>query len=123
MLEKVAPLTGAWIETMPIRLGDVNDIVAPLTGAWIETALPRSQRQSPDVAPLTGAWIETSGFVVKINKIKSHPSRVRGLKHKQRDNGEDEQRVAPLTGAWIETFYARDAKLLHRSRTPHGCVD
>lgn len=32
----VAPLAGAWIETSPHRLLDIEPKVAPLTGAWIE---------------------------------------------------------------------------------------
>ena len=58
-LAEVAPLVGAWIETL-----DVTDIllcspVAPLVGAWIETRVRQQFTQERIVAPLVGAWIET----------------------------------------------------------------
>ena len=78
----VAPLAGAWIETLwyvtskarnsgrPPRGGvDRNPCavrqrpaidVAPLAGAWIETHVASTLRQATAVAPLAGAWIETS---------------------------------------------------------------
>ena len=37
----------------------VLDPVAPLAGAWIETAALAVWRRTPKVAPLAGAWIET----------------------------------------------------------------
>ena len=33
----VAPITGAWIETLAKMLGFGGAKVAPITGAWIET--------------------------------------------------------------------------------------
>ena len=33
--------------------------VAPLVGAWIETLLGMTRNGGPAVAPLVGAWIET----------------------------------------------------------------
>ena len=33
--------------------------VAPITGAWIETIYARCQTAVIPVAPITGAWIET----------------------------------------------------------------
>ena len=33
----VAPLAGAWIETLESGSGDEEIVVAPLAGAWIET--------------------------------------------------------------------------------------
>ena len=54
--------------------------VAPLTGAWIETLVALALRVRVVVAPLTGAWIETfEAFQMYYDKL-SHPSRVRGLK-------------------------------------------
>ena len=53
------------------------------------------------VAPLTGAWIETITLkLASLMRVKSHPSRVRGLKL-------DSLEYASLIV----------------SRTPHGCVD
>mgnify|MGYP001863132108 FL=1 len=55
----VAPLAGAWIETILRRLTDDRDVVAPLAGAWIETWLFYLLDSCCFVAPLAGAWIET----------------------------------------------------------------
>jgi len=33
----VAPLAGAWIETLWWETDDIEELVAPLAGAWIET--------------------------------------------------------------------------------------
>ena len=80
--QPVAPLAGAWIETLCLILVYDSSPVAPLAGAWIETMIHcvgitchscRSPRGSVDrnyagdydhyydhyVAPLAGAWIET----------------------------------------------------------------
>ena len=35
---KVAPFTGAWIETNYLQYFVDKNIVAPFTGAWIETS-------------------------------------------------------------------------------------
>ena len=57
---KVAPLVGAWIETV-INARGMNIVkVAPLVGAWIETPYSQSKPDLKSVAPLVGAWIETS---------------------------------------------------------------
>jgi len=77
-------------------------VVAPFTGAWIETAtLPPSERQAR----------------------RSHPSRVRGLKHEINKLVISGNRVAPFTGAWIETFCTDVVGEIWGSRTLHGCVD
>ena len=57
----VAPLAGAWIETVTAILPLTPSEVAPLAGAWIETtALYRLYHYALlQVAPLAGAWIET----------------------------------------------------------------
>ena len=34
--------------------------VAPTTGAWIETLYPTKLQPEGNVAPTTGAWIETA---------------------------------------------------------------
>ena len=58
-----------------------GSLVAPLAGAWIET-LPRQHHLCVDnVAPLAGAWIETSSLrVIENSYITSLPLRERGLK-------------------------------------------
>ena len=55
----VAPLTGAWIETIDSLGAFRARSVAPLTGAWIETNWAVFFGADTVVAPLTGAWIET----------------------------------------------------------------
>ena len=42
--KKVAPFTGAWIETKQLDENYKADIVAPFTGAWIETMCITSWR-------------------------------------------------------------------------------
>ena len=46
------------------RIALSKDKVAPLTGAWIETKNNAAEKMAADVAPLTGAWIETVGYTV-----------------------------------------------------------
>ena len=100
MVKKVAPLVGAWIETLHIQVNAVEELVAPLVGAWIETEDIDGSAARPE----------------------SHPSWVRGLKPTVLFMVVIALSVAPLVGAWIETF---DATFLGKSpsRTPRGCVD
>ena len=102
----VAPLAGAWIETLCCVVVSGGKLVAPLAGAWIETVLsnilfrpdaasrpsrarglkPRIASALPaisSVAPLAGAWIETSRIVCPISHSRSRPSRARGLKQRR----------------------------------------
>ena len=58
---RVAPRTGAWIETPSMFQPVKTPVVAPRTGAWIETPEVPRWRDVKDVAPRTGAWIETAG--------------------------------------------------------------
>ena len=118
----VAPLVGAWIETLYTRDMAQNLVshpswvrglklkilfyiitalaVAPLVGAWIETPLRRRRCAPRWVAPLVGAWIETLASGIFGASAQSHPSWVRGLKLR----------------ACAETVGTC-------SRTPRGCVD
>ena len=55
----VAPLVGAWIESVCLK-NDINNFkVAPLVGAWIERSNNKPTTYSRSVAPLVGAWIES----------------------------------------------------------------
>ena len=56
---RVAPRTGAWIETFFPFFHARRPAVAPRTGAWIETRDIPSFYPVIYVAPRTGAWIET----------------------------------------------------------------
>ena len=96
----VAPLAGAWIETVEARKASIEEAVAPLAGAWIETTSAAGCSYMYDVAPLAGAWIETQQEMIAPIRKGSHPSRVRGLKHTNRQGLKKPVR-----------------------RTPRGCVD
>ena len=76
----VAPLAGAWIETVRSALSASIMAVAPLAGAWIETTDRPAAPDIASVAPLAGAWIETLLSCVSVVYILSRPSRARGLK-------------------------------------------
>ena len=55
------------------------------------------------VAPFTGAWIEIiSAGGSAPSTMRSHPSRVRGLKYHEALDNDAFDFVAPFTGAWIE---------------------
>ncbi len=79
--QRVAPLAGAWIETITGACSPTFLAVAPLAGAWIETFWLSISPLSPQVAPLAGAWIETSCGQGDRHLVGSPPSRGRGLKH------------------------------------------
>ena len=72
---------GAWIETFGISYPSGLTIVAPRVGAWIETLVALRKQLSLLVAPRVGAWIETDEEIEILNRMKSHPVWVRGLKH------------------------------------------
>ena len=56
------------------------------------------------VAPHAGAWIETVVEMTDaVNKLPSHPTRVRGLKQIAHKVIFTVVPVAPHAGAWIET--------------------
>ena len=57
--------------------------VAPLVGAWIETVINALNNGVFEVAPLVGAWIETKFVDSLPDSNKSHPSWVRGLKRRK----------------------------------------
>ena len=59
--------------------------VAPLVGAWIETLIVYLSKNLLCVAPLVGAWIETKKRRAEVEElVRSHPLWVRGLKLYQR---------------------------------------
>ena len=60
---------------------DYIKLVAPLAGAWIETVEWNLEIRESWVAPLAGAWIDTPVIRPETLPSLSHPSRVRGLKH------------------------------------------
>ena len=57
------------------------------------------------VAPLTGAWIKMNTFSWTSDRtMRSHPSRVRGLKWTHLTSGLDKKKSRTLYGAWIKTI-------------------
>ena len=118
----VAPLVGAWIETMPKASKSAEGKVAPLVGAWIETGHAARLKAGSSVAPLVGAWIETVQIRGKTHVVRSHPSWVRGLKHRTRKTCNLSSTSHPswvrglkhLTSLWLKQCIGR---------TPRGCVD
>jgi len=98
-----------------------------------------------NVAPRAGAWIETNLTLGVTYQNRSHPARVRGLKHACYIEIKAGGKVAPRAGAWIETSWGQKASRRFRShparvrglklngtclgiikvgrRTPRGCVD
>ena len=98
--------------------------VAPFTGAWIETYQKVNIDYFYRVAPFTGAWIETtvaSRFASA--KVVSLPSRERGLKREDVADWWASRHVAPFTGAWIETRVETSLLLPLKGRSLHGSVD
>ena len=81
-------------------------MVAPLAGAWIETLLAGMGLDAKAVAPLAGAWIETAYQGELVSEISSHPLRVRGLKLFSKQNNAFALISHPFAGAWIETSRA-----------------
>ena len=80
-MKSVAPFAGAWIEINYVTDNLDYVKVAPFAGAWIEIKVNYSQYSAMRiVAPFAGAWIEIVMRNVKDGQIRSHPSRVRGLK-------------------------------------------
>ncbi len=71
--QRVAPRTGAWIETVDMFIREMKPKVAPRTGAWIETALRGCSLAPAAVAPRTGAWIETTDVVFDNGLVLGRP--------------------------------------------------
>ena len=78
--------------------------VAPHTGAWIET-LPRLQvRCIPASLPIRERGLKPIVSTATLIKSASLPIRERGLKLPNRHCAGGYNHVAPHTGAWIETI-------------------
>ena len=100
--------------------------VAPFTGAWIETDSLRGVSSATMVAPFTGAWIETrliTGWGKTV--LESLPSRERGLKLKgativalDTPRRESVSIHAPVKGATQEPFCPIPLLTLFQSTLP-----
>ena len=54
---------------------DYSTTVAPLAGAWIESMMMRSKTSKKYVAPLAGAWIERNRLQFIARIVQSRPPR------------------------------------------------
>ncbi len=74
----------------------INTIVTPFTGVWIEILPIVVFPYRKEVTPFTGVWIEISRILV-LEKVllKSHPSRVCGLKYTVREIVKDNAQSHP----------------------------
>ena len=77
--------------------------VAPLVGAWIETIIAERYSQALLSNPLWVSGVKLFEIIRKAKISRSHPSWVRGLKRSIGKNAIIGHLVAPLVGAWIET--------------------
>ena len=76
----VAPFAGVWIEIL-LKGCDVGEVVvAPFAGVWIEISWKLQILKISRVAPFAGVWIEIYNHNTGLIYLKSHPSRVCGLK-------------------------------------------
>ena len=123
---RVAPLAGAWIETVPRSTLPCSDMVAPLAGAWIETTGGRQWQLQSVPSPLSRGrgskrsyadhavgvmgrpsrrGVDRNGLEVTSGNhlIRSPLSQGRGSKQLKRRLWIERRVVAPLAGAWIET--------------------
>src|SRR5690606_36822694 len=102
--DAVAPLAGAWIETLPVCPAAsvcAGRIPRGCVDRHVDEVLDADARA---VALLAGAWIETlTRWDKDARKWMSHPSRVRRSKHISDMVTPRRGWVAPLSGAWIET--------------------
>ena len=77
----IAPFAGAWIEIVTVTGTWQTWPIAPFAGAWIEMTITELIPVPIRIAPFAGAWIEIMRSARgSIQSVKSHPSRVRGLK-------------------------------------------
>ena len=100
------PTRGRGLKQLKGSLEEGYGRVAPYTGARIETAQVTATVNTPDVAPYTGARIETPDIYPRASAILSPPTRGRGLKHPRGAGAAAAAGVAPYTGARIETRMA-----------------
>ena len=144
---RVAPFTGAWIETRPPSgrnrpapgrslHGSVDrnsqpskaattPLVAPFTGAWIETSWKPRNSVAVMVAPFTGAWIETRITGDKRPSASVAPFTGAWIETSSSatETRCDRSLVAPFTGAWIETTRPMPFATSPARRSLHGSVD
>jgi len=102
---------------------NVSIRVAPFTGAWIETILPAIASYIDIVAPFTGAWIETTRRHVASKAFGSRLSRARGSKRRVAELGAIPvlSRLSRARGSKPHKFHSPEKSALCRAF--HGRVD
>ena len=113
------PLRVRELKPLPFKM-ILNFMIAPLAGAWIETIQTKLVADTKDRTPcgcVNWNFDEKPSEAIR----KSHPLRVRELK-RVFGSGAYEEDIAPLAGAWIETLLVCGQGIwIHR--TPCGCVN
>ena len=71
---------GAWIETKETGKGQNNTGVAPYVGAWIETGITKSLASVLRSHPTRVRGLKLKKAGKDVSDVKSHPTWVRGLK-------------------------------------------
>ena len=100
---RVAPRTGAWIETRRALLRSAAARSRPVRARGLKRSNMQGCATVFEVAPRTGAWIETCSLQLQIARTLG---------------------VAPRTGAWIETASCRRVRTAATAgRAPYGRVD
>ena len=141
----VAPLVGAWIETIWCVKADENTLSHPSWVRGLKHPLIENRQKLTKSHP---SWVRGLKLLILLALRKfslSHPSWVRGLKQSTLDlnlyTAESHPSwvrglkldsrnvitfiryiVAPLVGAWIETVALPNVYDFY-GRTPRGCVD
>ena len=101
---RVAPRTGAWIETAHARQPPPRCECRPSYRGVDRNSDAGSFARMTLVAPRTGAWIETAaGWRLQTRPVWSPLVQGRGSKRRDTNIDRPRLRVAPRTGAWIET--------------------
>ena len=140
----VAPLAGAWIETVSLSCAFSRSMSRPsrarglkhervLTNAGFGQSRPSRARGLKQkrarfltryftVAPLAGAWIETDGSTVLVDLFKSRPSRARGLKQEMVQAMYDYEMSRPSRARGLKRFRSLTGGC-QSGRAPRGRVD
>mgnify|MGYP000862960858 CR=1 FL=1 len=103
MMFGVAPLSGAWIETVNNIYEGIFSTSHPSRVRGLKLADEKASKANKRSHPSRVRGLKRSLNQLLRLRLGSHPSRVRGLKRflgYPRNHGNS---VAPLSGAWIET--------------------
>ena len=99
-----------------------NELVAPLTGAWIETLKDMSSFLEQKSHPSRVRGLKHRKVMKQCRTDWSHPSRVRGLKLFTFIKPNQDTRSHPSRVRGLK-LTDNASGVTFPSRTPHGCVD